>query len=100
MKFPAGLLLLSLALAGCAASTRHDLSGQMADIRFAGLSRVPLATIQQIADARGGKDDGEIWLIDRHRGDIRIRKTWPAQPHKADTELWHLAPDGTWTLRP
>lgn len=83
---------------------RHSVSGQKEDIHISPLSRVSWKTVQQVADARGGKEDGEIWRVDKHRGDIRISKSTGGHSRffapKTDVELWHKDENGSWVMRP
>ena len=100
MKFLPGFLILTL-LSGCA-SLKHQIKvcDETDEIRISRLSRLSLVTIQQVADARGGKEDGEIWHVDRHKGDVRIRKSRDGSNPDQDVELWYRDADGWWMQRP
>ncbi len=97
-------LLILLLLPSCGLTAgRHSINEQKEDVHIRPLSRVSWTTVRQIADARGGKEDGEIWHIDRHKGDIRITKSrgkarWLGP--RNDVELWHKGEDGSWEKRP
>lgn len=88
-----------LLVAGC--SLRHPINvhEEADEIRVNRLSRLPLATVQQIADARGGKEDGEVWQVDRHKGDVRIRKSRNGSNPDNDVELWYKDENGSWMQR-
>lgn len=79
-------------------STLHSIDDQMEDIHLSRRSKVSINTVRQIADARGGKEEGEIWKVDRHRGDIRIEKS--REGGGPSYELWHMDEDGSWVTRP
>lgn len=99
MKPLPGLLILPF-FVGCA-SLKHPINvyDETDEIRVSRLSRLSLATVQQVADARGGKEDGEIWHVDRHKGDVRIKKSRNGSKPDDDVELWHLDADGSWMKR-
>lgn len=98
MKFLPGLLLLLL-VAGC--SLRHPINvyNEADQIRVSRLSGLSLVTVQQVADARGGKEEGEIWHVDHHKGDVRIRKSRNGSDPDADVELWYQDAEGSWMQR-
>ncbi|RYD38077.1 MAG: hypothetical protein EOP87_02265 [Verrucomicrobiaceae bacterium] len=98
MKFLPGLLPL-LFVAGCALKHPIDVRDETDEIRVARMSKLSLATVQQIADARGGKEDGEVWHVDRHKGDVRIRKSRDGSNPDDDMELWFRDADGSWMQR-
>ena len=99
MKFLPGFLILAF-LTGCA-SLKHPIrvTDETDEIHISRLSRLSLTTIQQVADARGGKEDGEIWQVDRHKGDVRIRKSRDGSEPEKDVELWYRDADGSWMQR-
>jgi len=92
-------LLPLLLLAGC--SLRHPINvyDETEEIRVKRGSKLSMATVQQVADSRGGKEDGEIWHVDRLKGDVRIRKSRDGSNPDDDVELWHKDPTGSWTQR-
>ncbi|HVJ45914.1 MAG TPA: hypothetical protein VM511_05965 [Luteolibacter sp.] len=99
MKFP-GFLLCSLLLASCG-PLKHPINvyHEQDEIHIKRFSKVPLATVQHIADARGGKEDGEIWYIDRVKSDIRIRKSRGGSNPNHDIEIWYQDEQGSWMKR-
>lgn len=92
-------LLSLLFVAGC--SLRHPINvhDETDEIRVNRLSKLSLVTVQQIADARGGKEDGEVWDVDRHKGDVRIRKSRNGSNPDDDVELWYRDENGSWMPR-
>jgi len=85
-------------LSASCGSTLHSIDDQMADIQISRRSKVSLNTVRQIADARGGKEDGELWKVDRRRGDVRIAKS--REGGGTSFELWHKDEHGSWVTRP
>ncbi|MBX3741691.1 MAG: hypothetical protein KF712_11915 [Akkermansiaceae bacterium] len=98
MKFLPGLLSLFF-VAGC--SLRHpiNVSDETDEIHVNRRSKLSLTTVQQIADARGGKEDGEVWHVDRQKDDVRIRKSRDGSNPDDDVELWFRDEDGSWMPR-
>ena len=99
MKFIPCLVLGVLA-AACG-PLRHPIrvSDETDEIHVSRLSRISVVTVQQIADARGGKEEGEIWHVDRSRADVRIRKSRDGSDPDDDVELWFRDADGSWMQR-
>ena len=85
-------------LSASCGSTLHSIDDQMEDIHLSRRSKVSINTVRQIADARGGKEEGEIWKVDRYRGDIRIEKS--REGGGKSYELWYQDEDGSWVTRP
>lgn len=85
----------------CSCSLRHpvNVSDGSHQIRVSPGARLSLDTIQEIVDSRGGKEDGETWLVDRYKTDVRIRKSRNGSDPNHDIELWYLDSDGTWSQR-
>ncbi len=99
MKFLA-LLAVILFSVGCGAiKHRVNVYEQVEEIHVNRRAKVPLATVQAVADARGGKEDGEIWYVDAYRGDIRIKKSRNGSKPDDDVELWYKDADGSWSHR-
>lgn len=98
VKFLPGLLPL-LFVAGCSLKHPINVHDEADDIRVARRSKLSLVTVQQIADARGGKEDGEVWDVDRQKGDVRIRKSRNGSNPDDDVELWYRDEDGSWMQR-
>lgn len=97
IRWFAPLAVIALFSASCGSSL-HSIDDQMADIQISRRSKVSLNTVRQIADARGGKEDGELWKVDRRRGDVRIAKS--REGGGTSFELWHKDEHGSWVTRP
>jgi hypothetical protein len=91
------LAVVTVFSASCG-STLHSIDDQMEDIQISRRSKVSLTTVRQIADARGGKEDGEMWKVDRHKGDVRIAKS--REGGGPSFELWYQDENGSWVTRP
>ena len=98
MKFLPCLLPL-LFVTGCSLKHPVNVSDEADEIHVNRLSKLSLTTVQQIADARGGKEDGEVWHVDRQKGDVRIRKSRDGSNPDDDVEFWFRDEDGSWMQR-
>jgi hypothetical protein len=99
MKLP-GVFLFSILLVSCG-PVRHPVNvyHEQDEIHIKRFSKVSLATVQHIADSRGGKEDGEHWYIDRAEADIRIRKSRGGSNPNHDVEIWFQDQEGSWQQR-
>ncbi len=99
MKY-GSVLLLSGLLAACG-PLRHPINvyHEQDEIHIKRFSKVSLVTVQNIADARGGKEDGESWYIDRVKQDVRIRKSRDGSNPNHDIEIWYQDDEGSWMKR-
>lgn len=95
------MILLATALLFSSCAGRHPINvhDDTGEIRVNRLAKVPLITVQQIADARGGKEDGEIWHVDRQKSGVRIRKSRNGSNPDDDVEVWYQDADGSWMQR-
>ena len=93
-------MMVVFATVGCA-SMRHPINvyEEKDEIRIHRRAKISLATVQAVADARGGKEDGEIWYVDVHRGDVRLKKSRNGSDPDDDVELWFKDADGSWSRR-
>ena len=102
-SIPALLIGVSL-LYGSQAIGADDKSSteKLPEIYLDSPSTVPLATIKEIMEARGGKDIGEIWHVSLIKGDIRITKSSNSRdyPPGGAVEFWYKDKDGRWNSRP
>jgi len=92
-------LLPLLFVTGCSLKHPVNVSDEADEIHVNRLSKLSLTTVQQIADARGGKEDGEVWHVDRQKGDVRIRKSRDGSNPDDDVEFWFHDEDGSWMQR-
>jgi hypothetical protein len=92
-------LLAPLFIAGCSLKHPINVSDEADEIHVSRRSKLSLVTVQQIADARGGKEDGEVWHVDRQKDDVRIRKSRDGSNPDDDIELWFRDGSGSWMQR-
>lgn len=88
-----------LLIAGCSLKHPIVVSDEVDEIHVNRRSKLSLVTVQQIADARGGKEDGEAWHVDRLKDDVRIRKSRNGSNPDDDVELWFRDEYGSWMQR-
>jgi hypothetical protein len=92
-----------IALTAIASATQPSDTLDALHIHIDAHSGVTREAVVGILHAREAKDPAEIWDVDRHRGDIRIRKHRsdhvPLAPGTA-IEFWHQDSSGRWISRP